>query len=335
MKFEDFSALRARLLLTRSDVIDCGETNAYRALAALAVPPTVAPSAKIHRCHLAAEWTAHFGLDASCTTRALISCGIRDSLTRLSAHYASVAATLWLPEDNYPAYGEIAARAGLTIRTFATLPEPCWPGGEPHAEPELILVTNPLKPRARFLSDDDAVALSAWLAASPARRLVIDAVYTFGSRFDASTQRLMASDQAILLHSVTKGWLHPRLVGVALVPERDLATLAPMFRASGPPQESLARARAMLSTHGSTPATIAKALSVAQQRMRNALPDLGSQLWPCDATGYLFPISARWEELLDKHRVLGVPASVFGSSRPDITILSSLTFIGDTDAPRA
>ena len=76
--------------------------------------------------------------------------GIRDSLAILLFHYARVGAKLWLPADNYPVYGELVRAAGLLPVEFPTLPEPVWPSGVSGGSPELLVVTNPLKPLGRW-----------------------------------------------------------------------------------------------------------------------------------------------------------------------------------------
>src|SRR5262245_51420051 len=146
MNFAEFQTFRAKLLSERQDVRDCGETNLYRSLARLAPPPTPAPASQVHRCHLPSEWCARFGFPAEASRRALISCGVRDSLARLFRHYHAVNARAWLPSDNYPVYGELARGAGLTPLDFPTLRAPEWPGGPPVDGSEILLVTNPLKP---------------------------------------------------------------------------------------------------------------------------------------------------------------------------------------------
>ena len=327
MKFAEFEAFRTKLLSAHSNVLDCAETNVYRALSNWAVPPTSMSETRVHRCHLASEWTSYFGFEPAIAGRVLVSCGVRDSLTRLFAHYSTERARLWLPEDNYPAYGELATNAKLSYRTFKTLPEPRWPATEPDTGRELLLVTNPLKPRARWLSDTDIEALSTWLAKSPARRLLLDVVYTFATRFDAATLRLFDTNQTIILHSVTKGWLHPRLFGVALVPAQDTVDLKPIFRAVAPTQQSLTRAREMLGAHAKMPGLLAAQLVRAREQLLNALPADAPIPWVCDAPGYFAPVSALWSDLLDQHRVLGIPATAFGSSQEHITILSSLSFL--------
>ena len=326
MNFADFQQLREKLLRERGGVLDCAETNLYRALARLAPPPAPAPASTAHRCHLAGEWCERFGFPPETARRALVSCGVRYSLALLFRHCAGKNARLWLPSDNYPVYGELARAAGLAPRDFSTLPAPVWPDAAPADGLELLVVTNPLKPLGRWLAAGDVAALEAWLAASPHRRLLLDTVYTFSTRFDAATRRLVATGQTFLLHSLTKGWLHPRLFGIALVPERDAAALTPIFRAAPPPQENLARAREHLTRHTAMPAAVATALDEARQRMRAAWPAGLTVPLFADAPGYFTVVAAHWSDLLETHNILGIPAAAFGSECEDITILSSLTF---------
>lgn len=327
MNFADFQHFRESLLRERSDVRDCAATNLYAALARLIPPPAAQPEQKVHRCHLATEWAEAFGFPPDASRRALVSCGVRDSLAILFRHYASENARLWLPSDNYPVYADIAHAADLATREFATLPEPAWPSAAPHTTTELLLVTNPLKPLGRWLTDDDVAALIAWLAAHPGRRLLLDAVYTFERRFHTTTLQLVATQQTILLHSLTKGWLHPRLFGVALVPEQDTAILAPLFREQTPPQSNLARARELMASHAGMPEKISRELADSKARMRSAIPPHIVPITHTDAPGYFVPVAGKWREILDSTNVLGIPASVFGSQCEDITILSSLGFL--------
>ncbi len=328
MNFAEFQVLRDRLLAERTGLIDCAATNLYAALARRIPPGLPTPDHPVHRCHLAAEWVESFGFAPETSRRALISCGVRDSLAQLFGFYATVGARVWLPADNYPVYAALAGAAGLSPREFVTLPAPVWPNEPPLGTSEILLVTNPLKPLGRWLTDGDVAALTRWLEAQPSRRLFLDAVYTFEARFHPTTHALLATGQTVLLHSLTKGWLHPRLFGVSFVPEADFAALSPVFRLRPPPQANLARARQLMQEHAGLPAVIARDLAAARGRLRDAVPEaIALDASTEDAPGYFAPIEGAWQSIFERTNVLGLPASVFGSARPDLTILSSLSFV--------
>jgi hypothetical protein len=327
MTFADFQRYRKECLASRRGVIDCAETNLYAALATLIPPPTSAPAQTVHRCHLAQAWAKCFGFSEDTAARALISGGVRDSLTQLFCHYAARGATAWLPADNYPVYWELARAAGLAPRAFPTLPTPIWPTLPPATGEEILLVTNPLKPLGRWLEPPEIAALKAWLAASQRRRLLLDAVYTFDVAFHRSTLELIATGQTILLHSLTKGWLQPRLFGVALIPESDFEALAPVFRANVPSQGNLARASAMLTEYAGLPKRVGGHLIIAWPPLFQAAWARDLSPTPCETVSYLFPVFGEYQELLARRNILGLPATVFGSPHEDLTILSSLSFV--------
>lgn len=325
MNFSDFQLQRARLLDERAGLLDMAETNLYRALERFTPNPAQAAEGIVHRCHLASQWVAYYGLPPETSRRAFISCGVRDSLRILFHHLAGKTCALWLPEDNYPVYHELAVAAGLMPFSFPTLPEIKWPQEPPNTAVahEWLILTHPLKPRGRCLGSKDTANLKAWLAASAKRRVVLDTVYTLETRFDEVTLDLLATRQVILLHSLTKGWLHPRCFGIALMPAQDEAEWMPVFREQPPPQQNLVTARHLMSSYSDLPAKIAGALTAAQLRLREAVLNLQLQMLQVNGTSYLMPVKRRWEDLLEEG-VLGIPASVFGSRSEDLTILSSL-----------
>lgn len=327
MNYERFKAKRQEILREALSITDGAEMNLYEALAPLVVSTAANTREKVHRCHLAAEWTALFELPSEMSKRALISNGVRDSLARLFERYASQGARAWLPSDTYPVFHELAAAAKLPVQEYPTLPEPAWPTKPPEDGLEIMLITNPMKPLGRWLSGDDVAALKLWLGASPHRRLLIDAVYTFGTTFHEATLELMRGGQTLLLHSLTKGWLRPRLFGVTVVPPDDVASLAPVFREAPPPQSSLAEARWLMSDHQKKPELVRAAIGSASRTLRLKYPQLFHPGGASELVGYFHPVHKPWAALLAEDRLLGIPATVFGSKLEDITILSSLTFI--------
>jgi aspartate/methionine/tyrosine aminotransferase len=234
--------------------------------------------------------------------------------------------TVWLPGDVYPVYLTLAGDAGLRTRLYPTLPEPSFPAGEPGDGIDHLLVANPLKPLGRYLTQAEVAAFTKWLDTSPSRRILVDCVYDLGDRFHDSTRQLQASGRAILLHSVTKGWLWPRTFGVALVPDGEFEA---SFRAEPPSRDQLCLARWLLSIDATRPGRVAKALQSRARILADRMPgavrrrlvgDLGGSFPGC----YFFPVEMGAEELLEGHEILAIPASAFGSKWPG-SILTSLS----------
>ncbi|RYD32986.1 MAG: aspartate aminotransferase [Verrucomicrobiaceae bacterium] len=328
MTFQKFQTIRPRLLADRPELLDCGETNLYRALARLMPEPVPPVEGTVHRCHLASQWTEFYSLPEAASRRAFITEGVRDGLDTLFAHLAGKQCLLWLPEDNYPVYRELAAAHGHQVRTFPTLPEVRWPDEPPPSgvDDEWLLVTHPLKPRGGPLSPESAGTLREWLAASDRRRVLLDTVYQLDSRFDDITLQLLETGQAVLLHSVTKGWLHPRCFGVVLMPERDADEWMPVFRAKVPTQANLVTARYLMALHAEMPGKVKRELQTVQIRLLERLKRLPFKILPVDPASYFMPVEGSWEELLE-HGILGLPASTFGSGNSSLTILTSLHFL--------
>lgn len=327
MTFQEFQTSRERMLREQADLIDCSETNLYRALNRLAPSETPPPAETVHRCHLATAWTELFGLPETLSKRALISSGVRDSLARVFRYYSQADARVWLPEDNYPVFGDLARDAGLAPETFPTLQRIDLPEDNSEDGPEILLLTNPIKPAGRWLDTENIGKLRTWLAGGSERRLLIDTVYTFGTRFDPGTLELLGTGKTILLHSLTKGWLSPRLFGIALVPEPDWQQMAPLFRENPPSQTALAHARQLMGQQQNLPEQVAGALLSAAAELKSVMPAILQTDLESGPARYLFPVAGNWLELTRQNRILGLPASAFGSKRDDITILSSLNFV--------
>ena len=218
MNFGDFQLWREQSLRSNPDLLDCAETNLYHCLASLQPKPSASHKAhSVHRCDLARTWLNRYGFSANDSRHALVCRGVRHALALIFRELVRDNAALWIPADVYPIYLELASAAGIKPSLFKTLPEPKFPAAKPNDSPEYLLIANPWKPLGRFLTNAECAALIGWLDASPRRRLLVDCVYDLSAPFHATTQELQRTGRAILLHSVTKGWLWPKTFGVALI----------------------------------------------------------------------------------------------------------------------
>jgi len=337
MNFINFQAWREQTLRDDPGLLDCGETNLYRALAAWRPQLDVADEGHAHRCDLARLWLTRYGFDAALSRNALVCCGVRHALELIFKILAAEGdATIRLPQDIYPVYGELARQAGLAPSTYATLPVPLLPPILPAPAPapsglscgEYLLIANPWKPLGRYLNEKECSHLVRWLEASPSRHLLIDAVYDLAVPFHETTRRLYATGRAVLLHSLSKGWLHPKIFGIALIGE-NVTHFAPIFRNHPPTQDSLRLAHALMTKAADLPSRIELELNRRSCQWMEAIPDQVRERFaaPVNETegGYFFPVEITAMDLLQRHRIVGVPASAFGAVNWHGSILTNLS----------
>jgi histidinol-phosphate/aromatic aminotransferase/cobyric acid decarboxylase-like protein len=324
MNFAEFRVLRESIRQEHPQLLDLAETNHVRALGPwLPRVEGIEDAPRAHRCHLAEDWLSLFDLPAKWKSRLCISRGVRHSLSLLLPTFANDGYVLHLPGDVYPVYESLANVAGITSRSFPTLPTPQFPNMAP-IEPEALLLPNPLKPLGRFLSGEEVEALKEWLKVDERRRLILDAVYTFDTQLHPTTLELLATGQAIVLHSLSKGWAAPLVLGAALFPETDADAFRPSFRNDPPSQPELQRGRLLLRDHPGLPHRLREVLEKKQNVVEEKMAVQGIALNFCGCPGYLTTVAHPWEEMHQRHGVLAIPASAFGSSRHDHSILSTL-----------
>ncbi|MBK3624312.1 aminotransferase class I/II-fold pyridoxal phosphate-dependent enzyme [Streptomyces asoensis] len=326
MNFEEFQAFRQRQLGASSALLDAAETNVYRALAALR-PEQPAETNTVHRCDLARAWLRRYALPEEWSGRAMVCRGVRHGLTVVFRQLHADKARLWLPGDVYPVYFELARAAGLEPASYPTLPVPVLPGSPADHRPEYLLLANPSRPLGRYLSDDECAALISWLEESPRRRLLIDSVYDLGAPFAPGTRRLLDTGRAVLLHSVTKGWLWPRTFGIVVLDPARTAW-AEAFRADPPTPAQLRLADRLLTGHGDVPRQIVDELAARAERLFDRLPDDVLTAIPAASRtcpgNYFFPVGIPAETLRRDYGVLAIPVGVFGDSAWPGSVLTSL-----------
>jgi aspartate/methionine/tyrosine aminotransferase len=337
MNFTEFQDWRATCLQQSPGVLDCGETNLYRSLSDRRVSPADIGEERLYRCDLSRLWLARFGWSEDRSRQALVSRGVRHALGLIFRQLATDSAKLWVPQDVYPVYLSVAEAHGLNPATYPTLPNLALPplgcSADEVEQDEYLLICVPLKPLGRHLTPVECAHLLQWLRASPRRCLLLDCVYDLGAPLHESTRTLEATGQAVILHSLTKGWLWPETFGIALFPEDLQARFEMAFRNDSPSQAQLAQARACLSEAAQRPEEIASALKDRAERLVQRLPSavLEAGVLPWDASTmdgrYMFVVDMPASTLLQAHGVLGIPASVFGSTGWQGSILTSLAGI--------
>ena len=341
MNFAAFQQWREQCLGANPGLLDCAETNLYRALAKLRPSQVTSPSDHpIHRCDLARTWLRRYAFSESLSRQALVCRGVRHALGLVFKELARNNAVLWTSGDVYPTYLELARFAGIEPQVFPTLPEPKLPSTCFAGRLEYLLLPNPWKPLGRFITERECAALTDWLVASSNRWLLMDCVYDLGAPFHFTTQKLQQTGRAILLHSVTKGWLWPKTFGVALLSQAN-PQLEFAFRNDPPSQEQLRQGERSLSDMAGLPCQVTAALEDRKQKLLAALPKNVSSSFLLDpgstAPGcYFFPVRLQVDELMRENGIVAIPSSAFGATWGGsiLTSLSScFTGIGNGVAP--
>ena len=306
MNFSEFVAWSAVHRAQSGAVVAC-ETRVHVALAALRpvveIPQGGPP--RVHRCHLAADWSRLRGAPAEWQKRALVCRGVRHALSLLFRRYAALGKTVALPVDVYPVYWQLAAEAGVMAVPFTTFP------AIQLVDADVLLLPQPLKLHGRSLNDEEVTRIEAWLQTDAKRRLVMDAVYALGAPLDAATKQLMAGGRCIHLDSLSKAFLHEKVLGVAVLPEADVPHHQEDFRAEPPEPVELFTAARLLRDMAGFPLELRAELAARRGKMQQLLKERGV---PVDMVpnGYLMPLRANAKKLLEEKGVLAIPLSVFG-----------------------
>ena len=328
MKFKEFLTFREQILRENPKIIDLGEIYLKKNLSYLS--PKIDESnlqEKIHRCHLSENWLSLFDCPQEWKNRLFISEGVRHSLKLIFPILAEQNYTVYIPKDVYPVYSELAQTSGLQPRYFETIPIPIFPDIKCNNSQEVLLLPNPLKPLGRLLYKHEITALKQWLAAGEQRRLIVDTVYTFENKLAASSLDLFHTNQVIILHSLSKGWMAPQIFGVALFPETDIKIFGQAFRDNSPSNLNLFYARQFLTTYSEFPFILHKVLVEKWESTMEFVQDtyLGKNVnIHTDFHGYLTVVPISFKLLLQEFNILAIPVSVFGSDKEDWSAISTL-----------
>ncbi|MES2791955.1 MAG: radical SAM protein, partial [Planctomycetota bacterium] len=234
----------------------------------------------------------------------VFSLGVRDSLHDIFTWLNQRGVIVDIPADVYPVYLMIAKQVGLKFNLYPTLPT-----YDTNAfRSETVLITAPLVPSGRDLHAEDITALLAWLGQSRRRLLIIDRVYDYNN--DAVVQPLIDSGQAIVCFSLSKTFLTPLTMGMAIVPPQMESVLQKPL----PPDVN--QAKVLLTKYKDFPD---KQQAIFQYRWNRLQAAVGCM--PPE-TGYLAVMPVNHQELLQRN-VLAIPGEVFGSGN-DVSILTCL-----------
>ncbi len=240
-------------------------------------------------------------------THSFRSVGVRDSLFKLFAGPLNDR-VISVPADVYPVYLMIAQKAGARFETYPTLPEF---GIQGTLRTNTVLLTAPLTPLGRDLTEHEISVLLRWLSADADRLLVIDRVYDYAN--SARLQPLIDTNQVIVCYSQSKSHLAPLVSGFVIAPERFALPSADTSESD--------QAKVLLTRYRHFPRTQRSIFRARWERLAASVRAFDAN-WTPPESGYLSVVNIPQTELLERG-VLAVPGGVYGTSNT-LSIVSCL-----------
>jgi aspartate/methionine/tyrosine aminotransferase len=328
MNFMEFVAWSQNVRERSPDARFLSETRIARALE-LIRPTIEMPTGRptVHRCDLARRWCEVRELPSRTAKTALVCDGVRHGLGLILKLFGQAGQRVVLPLDVYPVYWQIASEAGVEVVGVETFPDfdlQSILDVASSSNTNALLLPAPLKLHGRDWTEEELALAIAWLEEIPQRRLILDGVYSFGLPMGRFVKHLLATNQVIYLDSLSKGWLHEQIFGIAVVPESDFGIYADNFRKCGPSQEKLILAQDLLFRFERFPYLLARLLDQRRATLFKLIREVGLNVLSVER-GYLIPIPGGVSSLLDKHRLVTIPVTAFGSRLTEWSIASSLS----------
>jgi hypothetical protein len=319
VNYQEWREYRDRLLETRGPMrLDC--MNPFRALSHMQSSLRQEGGGTPDPDEVAHAWSACTGVELP-AGQWLATRGVRSTLEAWCRTDQSKQGALWLPRDVFPTYWATARATGNTVRGFSTLPalDLCaLDAAGPH---DCAVLPIPLSPAGRELTEPEIEQLRSWLVQSAGRTLMLDMVYAYRGQAHSGLAQLRATGQCIEAWSISKTWVQRQLFGVAVVPEGPRSALGKHLAAHDPVQ--LTRAMACFGVQPELPRLQQERFEVQWANLSDEIRAVHAD-WHAPACGYFAVLSISATDLLEKHDMLAVPASVFGAPDDEMSVITCL-----------
>lgn len=278
-------------------------------------------------------------------SQTILTKGVRDAIYLSLLCLADIMKTVVLPEDVYPVYHKLVSRSvpAASQVVYPTLSDVNFDVLKTIVGDAVLLLPYPVTPRGSLLSPAHLDQLVQWVEQHN-RFIVIDCVYSYDLAANYSTLHpLLSTHRVVLCHSMAKAWVSPVLehpLGDRRVEPREAFSRGVGFVYSGnttllrnietkreelhmqPSIAALQQASYTLEQQTTLP-------QEQQQRFQSQWKHLASIVekhvpsFTPPNTGYFATLPVSFASLLEKD-VVTVPASVFGSSAANSSIISCL-----------
>ena len=296
-------------------------------------------------------WSAATGVSGPL----VMTAGVRESLFQSFKYflgkYGVDNVTFQLPQDTYPKYQLLlnAANPAAKVATFETLGTSFTKGMrfDTEGQCQVTVLAMPLSPGGRWLKDKELKYLCTQLSKAENNYLLLDMVYTFDyEKARTSLQGLMATGKVFACFSMSKGFLSPFLddpeeipsksfgAGFALTP--DLENELSLYLAENahkPSERALGQALTRLEKQPQLPFQLNYRFKKQWDKLKPALLQM-DPMWKAPENSYFSTVHGNWTEHLEADNVC-VPASVFGSKKEALSVVTCLYDINNDDKERA
>lgn len=299
MDFEEYKMVQAEILGSRSDLVRADCLNPFKAMDFL-IPDLQGNMVANSVSDVFELWkynNSGFG-----PLNVAFSNGVRDSLSILVGIFAG---HRWMvPSDVYPKYISITDR--VVEREFYELNKDN-PFGVCKDFEGILLTECPITPTGRVISKDEVDFLCEFVE-KDGNYVVIDTVYAYDF-FTVSNRlwKLMKTNKVFVLHSLSKTYLCPEVLGINMVPQN----FNRFFESVTINQEGLNRVIEILTKYPRLPID----QEVIFRKSWSGFADTESQ-------GYFRVFDKSFEQYLSEGTLV-VPYSVFGGAR-DKSVMTTL-----------
>ncbi|QDT29166.1 histidinol-phosphate aminotransferase [Gimesia panareensis] len=314
MNYQEYRAAKEGYLQSDPLRLDC--MNTQKALSFLA--PSCSSSEKTFSPQAALSiWQDVAGFDLT-DLKIIPGKGVRELLAHLIEQLKQEQVEFIFPRDVYPIYHQLLS--GYPCQQYRTFPQWEWDfltNSPEHRQ--VLLLTQPAVPVGRYLHSQEITAVLNWLSADQRRLLIVDAAYAYEPNHSIYHQ-LLQSGQCVCLFSLSKPWLLPEQFGLAVSHREQLADKSLLSNDFSTDWVAPFR------QHATLPAKLSALFTTEWNQLDNAIHQFAPD-WQPPQSAYYSTVNISFEQLLEEHNTLGVPATVFGSDRTDATVISCLFHI--------
>lgn len=317
MNYNEFLSYKDDLL-KKDGLIDLSENNIYKKfnfdlLKDFKINGHI--NGNIHRCHLVEDWLNLFDICIDIKKDIGVSHGVRNSLEILSEEFKT---KKWLvPKDVYPYYQNLLNDKKIKYEEYKTLKNEELFDDLNNAD--ILLLTYPLKPLGRELTDKELGKIRSWVDADKKRRLIIDAVYLdfLDNNVKNKILNLYFKDNVYVLFSLSKIFVAPNVFGLTMIPKQD-NYIREIFKNFNYDKTKLKIAFAALNNKNNEKIRLFLRENYENNylKVKNLLKEYNIHIKNFN-NGYLYWIENDYKELLD-NKILLMPASIFNGEKGSV-----------------